>query len=316
MGEPIICVERTVQSDYFLVQYLSAASGRSHPRVRCPACNASRRLYCGDCLKILAPLEDWPTALRDGSLSLPFLVDLVLDDRRAVSTGVHLATILNSMAPNRTHNNCSPSFRLFDVEFDDPIPEYQHDDVHDNYLLFPCPGSVPLSSIVMLPRIAPGDATRGNNREKPLRLIVLDCKWARRGVRLHPALAALQKVHLDDPPCQSHYWRWHNSGEGMLSTIEAVYYAAWQVGDALGWPVDRLKCLAELFWLFRFQRESIKNWYEHGDERYRTTPVPFTEAGKHLHRSRRNSNKQRSRNKSCGHNTQLPEPSTDLVGTD
>lgn len=289
------CVDRNVQSDSALVQYLSADIERCYPRVRCPTCNASRRLYCGDCLTILVPTEDWPSALRDGSLSLPFLVDIVLDDRRAVSTGVHLATLLNSMAPNRDPSS-SAVFRLFDVELGDPIPEYQLDDEHDNYLLFPCLESVPLSSIVT-PRSVPcGETTISMNREKPLRLVVLDCKWARRGVRLHPALAALRKVHLDDPPSQSHYWRWHNSGAGMLSTIEAVYYAAWQVGEALGWPVEHLKCLTDLFWLFRFQRESIKDWYEHGDERYRGTPIPFTEAGKDLHRSRRN--KQWSRNSS------------------
>jgi DTW domain len=311
MGEAANRVERPVQSDSFLVEYISADVGKCFPRVRCPTCNASRRLYCFDCLTILAPMEDWPSALRDGSLSLPFLVDIVLDDRRSVSTGIHLATLLNSMAPNRTRNTRSLRFRLFDVEFGDPIPDYQHDDKHDNYLLFPCPGSVPLSSIAMPPRIALGDSTTGSMREKALRLVVLDCKWARRGVRLHPALATLQKVHLDDPPSQSHYWRWHNSGAGMLSTIEAVYYAAWQVGDALGWPIERMKCLAELFWLFRFQRESIKNWYEHGDERYRTTPVPFSEAGKDLNRTRRN--KQRRGNKS---GAQILESSTELVGTD
>jgi DTW domain len=301
-------VKRAAQSDYFLVEYLSADSGKCYSRVRCHTCNASRRLYCGDCLKILAPNEDWPVALRDRSLSLPFLVDIVLDDRRAVSTGVHLATI----APNPDHDNS----RLFDVGVGDLIPEYEHDDVNDNYLLFPCPESVPLSSIGKLPRSSPGAGTGDSSRVKPLRLIVLDCKWARRGVRLHPALAALRKVHLDDPPSQSHYWRWHNSGAGMLSTIEAVYYAAWQVGDAFGWPIDTLKCLTELFWLFRFQRESIKNWYEHGDERYKATPVPFTEAGKSLHRSRRS--KQRNRSNMCCRAAQCPDPSTDreVVGTD
>jgi DTW domain-containing protein YfiP len=119
-----------------------------------------------------------------------------------------------------------------------------------------------------------------------MRLVVLDCKWARRSIRLHPSIARLPRVHLDDPPAESYYWRWHNSGEGMLSTVEAVYYAAWQVGAELRWQQDRLEDLAALFWLFRHQRDAIRNWYEHGDGRYHPAPLPFTEAGKEFNRTK------------------------------
>jgi ABC-type Zn2+ transport system substrate-binding protein/surface adhesin len=43
----------------------------------------------------------------------------------------------------------------------------------------------------------------------------------------------LQFVHLEFPPHKSHFWRWHNRGDGMLSTIEAVYFAAREVSAAL-----------------------------------------------------------------------------------
>jgi len=47
------------------------------------------------------------------------------------------------------------------------------------------------------------------------------------------SLEGLQFVHLEFPPRKSYFWRWHNRGDGMLSTIEAVYFAAREVSAAL-----------------------------------------------------------------------------------
>jgi hypothetical protein len=62
--------------------------------------------------------------------------------------------------------------------------------------------------------------------EKP---VVLDIKWARQGVKMDLGIAAFPKMHLDAPPAQSHFGRWHNLGAGMLSTIEVIYFAAMEI---------------------------------------------------------------------------------------
>jgi len=129
-------------------------------------------------------------------------------------------------------------------------------DDEGTYVLFPQEGkSVPISSVA----------------HKIKRLIVLDIKWTRSyNVRLfsadhHKTAAAaaatttttvlagggektttttarinplspledLPFVHLEFPPQKSHFWRWHNRGDGMLSTIEAIYFAAREVAVAL-----------------------------------------------------------------------------------
>ena len=58
------------------------------------------------------------------------------------------------------------------------------------------------------------------------RLIVLDIKWTRKHKDIPLSLHKIQKVHLVSPPTTSHFWRWHNAGQGCLSTIEAIYFAS------------------------------------------------------------------------------------------
>lgn len=111
------------------------------------------------------------------------------------------------------------------------------------FVLFPQEGkSVPMSAVA----------------DKIKRLVVLDIKWTRSyNVQLFSAdhhkilvsqpkesgggksynplspLKDLPFVHLEFPPQKSHFWRWHNRGDGMLSTIEAIYFAAREVFAAL-----------------------------------------------------------------------------------
>lgn len=234
-------------------------------RVKCPTCNASRSFYCATCLELLVPKDEWPQGVKDNALKLPFDVDLILDDRRLSSTGIQMATLLKASS--------SPTqIRISDRDLEEPVPDYSNE-LDETFLLFPCPSSVPLSY-----------ALKDTSRVR--RLVILDCKWRRSSIRLHPNLTTLKRVHLDNPPAESFYWRWHNSGDGMLSTVEAVYYAAWQVGAATkGWDFAQPKLLVDLFWLFRLQREIIR--YEYNSGSFNELPVPFSEDGKEYQRSLR-----------------------------
>jgi hypothetical protein len=257
---------------------------------RTTCCYSSRYLYCPICCRLLIPKEDWPDVLREGNLQLPFRVHILLDDRPASSTGVQVMTILKAIddqeeevTTTRTTNDDDIERRAALYDFDkDEIPPYENVELYSGtYLLFPTKDSVPLSSVV--------------RDSKIMTLVVLDCKWSHSRLRFHPSVQTLPKVHLDTPPQQSHYWRWHNAGPGMLSSVEALYFAAWQVTDSLGWTLEEKKRLIHLLWIFGLQRTVIVRRYAKGDDFGCTPHLPFTEEAKEFRRKLRdNCRKERS----------------------
>ena len=258
---------------------------RTWARTAC--CGGGRCLYCPECCRLLVPRSEWPRSIQDGTLRLPFEVDVVLTDRRAMATGLHAVAILraaedvrrveiggDSLYDGRTDQSADripeggSSVALIGLDRADGVPRIDRggtsapegeaftdggegdvDDADGTYLLFPVPGeSVPLSSVA----------------HRVSRLVALDCTWTKASARRRPELARLPTVHLTDPPDRSRIWRWHNSGSGMLSTIEAVYHAAVEVSDVLEArrqpAVSReenartSKDHIDLLWLFALQR--------------------------------------------------------------
>ena len=249
------------------------------PRMECPCCGASRKIYCYDCCEILLPptpeQERPPVGLtrrRGGNsskqdLQLPFAVDLILDDRRASSTGVHAFTMLKVQTTNNGVQQDTAMgnghHRLFDQPKGDGIPD-DYASQEGVYFLFPDKTSVGLSSVAT----------------KVRRLVVLDCKWTKSFLRNDPRLASVPKVHLDHPPSDSFFWRWHTSGAGMLSTIEAIYFAAWDVAVQKEWTLERRQNLVNLLWTFGLQRAVIQGYYEKGKGHRLIPHMPFSEDGK------------------------------------
>lgn len=216
-------------------------------------------------------------------LKLPFHLHVILDDRRGSSTGIHAISLLGGHRSDKSTekqgshkdqelhrsqaNNESGAAILTEVEKLEPTEQsrilesaleiYDRNDADEacTYFLFPCPGeSVPLDEV----------------SHKVKTLIVLDCKWTKSGVwRRSERLRTIPKVHLSNPPKESHFWRWHNAGEGMMSTIEAIYYAAYEVYQSLQtrqhceWRSIDERNLTHLLWLFGHQRlatmEQAKN---------------------------------------------------------
>ena len=216
---------------------------RQWPRIEC--CGSSRSLYCSECAKLLVPqVDDCPEPIRSGALRLPFDLDILLDikERRTSSTGFHLQVLFDFM---KEHAEEPPrkTVRFIDLSRES-VPSYEDIDSSEHhgtdggiFVLYPSKESVPISSV-------------GNIRK----LIVLDCKWSRTSVKMHQNIARFPQVHLEDPPEESQFWRWHNEGRGMLSTIEAVYFSAWQATD------DELQrsYLVHLLWIFALQRAVIQ----------------------------------------------------------
>jgi DTW domain len=253
--------------------------GADFARITCATCHASRSLFCADCARLLLPPEQWPQHIREGHLFLPFDVDIILNDRRLSATGVHLYTIFQSMerycgSPVKQRStNC----RLFDIDRGEEIPNYTDFEKDETFVLFPGPTSQPLSSVV---------DCNGISRVK--RLVVLDCKWSSSSVRLHPSLVALPQVHLDGGlPKHSYFWRWHNAGDNMLSTIEAIYYCAWEIAATRpDIPKSDRESMVQILWLFGLIREIIQSRYDEGRVQSFIHPpsVPFLESSKEYYR--------------------------------
>jgi hypothetical protein len=249
-------------------------------RIRCPTCNASVSLYCSSCCQIMVPREKWPKTITDGSIRVPFDIDIIVDDRRTASTGIHVPAILSSgghdSKPVLT-NNAAPRIRLFDREISDDIPDY--DKERNTFLLFPGGNSLPISSVARTCTIE--------------RIVVLDCRWNHASGRMHPSVQKMQRVHLNCSLKQSYFWRWHNAGEGMISTVEAIYMCAWEVAKVLQWDSQERHKLVYLLWLFGLQREVIRRKYEQGGGISMPVHLPYSENGKEYQREkvRRNNKK-------------------------
>ena len=247
-------------------------------RIYC--CNSSRSLYCPECYKVLIPQQEWPQCFRkDPKLSLPFTMDIVLGwkERRTSSSGIHMMAISNMMEATAQSTDSNGvdwwrSIRLFDINRGDTLPSHVGEQ-DATFVLFPQKGrSVPISQVA----------------HKLKRLVVLDVKWTRTGiVQLDPSLAKLQTVHLDHTPKQSHFWRWHQRGEGMLSTMEAIYFAAIEVAASKGWSEEDRQRLMHLMWLFALQRRAIIR--QQGTKRSggNSSPLPFSAEGKDKQRNDR-----------------------------
>ena len=320
----ITLAERKVQK--YLASFLEKPL--DFGRQRC--CNSSQSLYCKDCLRLLVPCRSLPVAITSRwklikshrleehnehcksqehfrhsesekrPLQLPFDLQIVLSDRRGSATGLHAVALLDEKrgrnkagssqngpridgSDHETSSSLSvnDSVTLIDLANGGKIPRYQHVDSSGTFLLFPSSDSVPLESVAMNVRT----------------LVVLDCKWTKnkRFFRENPELLALQKVHLSSPPRESYYWRWHNAGPGMISTIEAIYYAAYEVSQQNCESLHKSNQIADanldncfidqdnllhLLWLFGHQRAATFRQVD-------GTPAPCSEEGKAHQRSLR-----------------------------
>jgi hypothetical protein len=66
----------------------------------------------------------------------------------------------------------------------------------------------------------------------------------------------------------------------MVSTIEALYYASWEIALQQGWPLQQLESLLNLMWLFGLQRYLITTKYSSD----KVKSLPFTPDGKEFRR--------------------------------
>jgi len=267
-----------------LATYLNAflQNIKVFPRKKC--CGTSRSLYCTECCKLLIDRESWPTSIQAGQLDLPFYLDIVLNDKRLSATGFHAHVLLKaSRGDLNDYNGCETAqsqaqahahaqeerIRLIDIENNESLPSYEGED--NTYVLFPSENSIPISSVA----------------SNIHRLIVLDCKWTKSSCQRLPEIDGLPQVHLDHPPSESFFWRWHNAGPGMCSTLEAIYFAAMEVAQvSCYFDNAKRKALIDLMWLFGIQRSATAL-----RARREGKPLPFSKDGKTMQRDLRKTEK-------------------------
>lgn len=234
------------------------------PRKKC--CGTSRSLYCTECCKLLVEKREWPTSIQKGRLELPFDLDIVLDDRRNSATGFHALVLCNES--QSVKEECQ-KVRLFDIEREDTLPNYE--DEENTFILFPSSDSIPITAVA----------------HSIKRLVVMDCKWTKSSSKNLPQLQNLQKVHLTNPPEESFFWRWHNAGKGMISTIEAIYFASLEVAKSNNKLYeDNIENLIDIMWLFGIQRSTTAISAIRDGK-----PSPFSKDGKTLQRDLRKTEK-------------------------
>lgn len=265
------------EAEILLIDYLNeiSADESCHRRIFC--CGSSRSLYCPECCRVLIPEKDLPKPIHEGKLNLPFDIDIILDpkERKTSSTGVQLAALANALELRREYLAIEKPWTrvvLYDLGQEE-IPRYR-DEESGVFVLFPSDDSVPISSVL------------------PKKLVVLDIKWSKVGLTKANEMARLPKVHLGSPPMRSQFWRWHNAGIGMLSTIEAIYYAAMEVTRET-WDCAQRDNLKHLLWIFALQRSVIHSRSE-AEQRL----LPFSEEGKsasRILRSQQNGNPPKKR---------------------
>lgn len=256
------------EAEQLLVEFLEtcAAFETAPPRVTCPSCRASRSIYCPSCYRVLIEESQWPEGIRN--LRLPFQLDILLDDRKASATGIPVGAILGC---SRLSRNESDPVRIFDCEQD--LSDLPLSYGPNTYLLFPGETSQPVSYVAQHSKIE--------------RVVVLDCKWTHTSIRSHPSVKDLPRIHLDSCPRHSYFWRWHNEGEGRVSTVEAIYFCAWDVATATKWSEDERRYMVHLLWLFGIQREVIRRKYVEDGGTVLHEYMPFTEEGKAFQRKLR-----------------------------
>lgn len=247
---------------------------QSYPRVRC--CGSSKSLYCSECYNLLVPRPNLPLAIQKGHLDLPFDLDIVLNDRRRSASGIHAAVLIKASQLGRDESIREGSHvQIFDVKKGDNLPCYSEHFGEINtgtFVLFPSKSSVPISKVA----------------GKLSKLIVLDCKWTRTVTQqCLPSLVDIPQVHLEFPPEESFFWRYHNAGPGMLSTLEAIYFAAFEIMNLKNsFSEDNKNALNELMWLFGIQRAAIASSSEREEK-----PLPFSTEGKEYQRNLRRTEK-------------------------
>lgn len=237
-----------------LEAYVNSERGSSRwTREQC-ACGKKRRLVCAECVRFVGvPADEQVPRLR-----LPLHVHVLLDDNRRKATGLHAKLL----APDHVSV----------IEYgEQPMPAF---DPETTLVLFPSKQAKFIDEVERLERFSS--------------IVLIDCRWTTLRAANESALQQLQHVKLRHVPEKSVFWRYHDAGDGCVSSIEALYYAFKEIMRVTGQTVSG-GTLEDLLYIFALQADSIRQDYAY-NPRKQGLILPMDEQAKALQQWRRRHN--------------------------
>nr|CCA27733.1 conserved hypothetical protein [Albugo laibachii Nc14] len=161
-------------------------------RETCAICNTSCKFYCPTCC---IPMNA-PPNLTVPKIDLPLQVYIYFRDKVKKSTAPHAKVI----APRHSH--------IIPMTTTSEFPAF---DATKTLVVYPT------NTAENLFQLNAADLSKIEN------LVFIDSSWKKApSVLQHSSLSNLRCVKLAHPPAQSKFWRYHEAGEGCISTIEAI----------------------------------------------------------------------------------------------
>ncbi|KAF0718534.1 Aste57867_1636 [Aphanomyces stellatus] len=233
-------------------------------RVECPGCKKSCKYYCAKCFLPLGA----PANVNVPHIRLPLKIDIVFQDKLKKSTAPHGKVV----APE--------DIQIVPYPFPESTPP--HYDVKKAVVVYPSNDAAVINELEDL--------------ESLETLIFIDCPWQKAPSILNdPVLSHLRCVKLANPPLESKFWRYHSSGKGCISTIEAVHLLLDEYVVARPSAAHASTDISQLLFFFQIVHDTIKHTHE-TDPNRQVERAPMSEAEKErqrLMRSQKENGKKR-----------------------
>ncbi|OQR85352.1 hypothetical protein ACHHYP_11913 [Achlya hypogyna] len=233
----------------------AAISGWS--RAVCPNCKKSNKFYCATCFVPIGA----PNGVAVPRIRLPVKVDILFHDKIKKSTAPQGKVV----APD--------DIEIIQFPYaEGKAPAY---DAAKAVVVYPSNDALVLDDLEDIDQIET--------------LIFIDCPWQKGPTILnHPSVAHLRAVKLAKPPLHSKFWRYHSSGEGCISTIEAVYLMLEEYLTALqkrNLTPSMTDPVGGLLYFFNIVHDVILETHK-TDPNRQLERAPMSEAAKELQRLR------------------------------
>ncbi|OQS05521.1 hypothetical protein THRCLA_02371 [Thraustotheca clavata] len=224
-------------------------------RAPCPECKKSSKFYCATCCVSVGVPENTTVPC----IRLPLKVDILFQDKLKKSTAPQGKVI----APQ-----------------DIAIVPFPYVDGHTlAYDPSKCVVVYPSNDALVLEEL--------DDLASIDTLIFIDCPWQKGPAILNDSsISHLRSVKLAKPPLHSKFWRYHSSGEGCISTIEAVYLmleeysAACHARDI---PLSSTDNVADLLYFFHMIHDVILETHKSNPNR-QLERAPMSEEEKNRQR--------------------------------
>ncbi|KDO34297.1 hypothetical protein SPRG_19115 [Saprolegnia parasitica CBS 223.65] len=247
----------------------------------CPTCKKSSKFYCATCFLSLGA----PSDVHVPRIKLPVTIDVIFHDKIKKSTAPQGKVV----APEDIHIIPFPYK-------DGASPVYD-----------------PAKAVVVYPSNDAFVLDELEDLDQLETLIFIDCPWQKGPAILNDkSLSHLRTVKLAKPPLHSKFWRYHSSGDGCVSTIEAVYLMLEEYTAAMharNLALTSTDDVSEILYYFNLVHDTILETHK-SDPNRQLDRAPMSEAEKErqrLLRSQKEQGQKRKRENREAHKRKVAE---------